>query len=220
MSFVKRQFSKKVVNAQEAHECIRPVMMNKKEIKTDNKQQERLYSMIWKRTLSCFMSSYVKEVFTYKFTCLKHIFQTQLFKHRCFGFKILYNIDKTKDDTKLIETLVIPQKTHIESICVEETLTKPKSRFSEAQLGEQLEKLGIGRPSTFSSIISTLETRSYVTKQRLQTPKSQSLKIFRLDKKQFTEKTVTKNESSQKENFSNRDWKNGQSILDPAFFRD
>ena len=198
MSFVKRQFSKKVVNAQEAHESIRPVMINKKEIKTDNKQQERLYMMIWKRTLACFMSSYVKEVFTYKFTCSKHIFQTQLFKHRCFGFKILYNIDKTKDDTELVETLVIPQQTHIKSICVEETLTKPKSRFSEAQLVQQLEKLGIGRPSTFSSIISTLETRSYVTKQRSSVSKSQSLKIFRLDQKEFTEKTVTKKESSQK----------------------
>ena len=198
--FVKRVYKSKVANAQEAHECIRPVKMELHPDTISNPTHKKLYSLIWNRTLSCFLPSYKKDVFHYEYVseCKQYTFVFLLNKTTQLGYKILSN-SPVKDDSKLLQKIQIPFDTNPTCISALETFSKPKPRYSEAQLIKQLETLGIGRPSTFSNIVNTLFTRDYIKKEmshnKLKT-KTKELSIVK--KNQVVEKMIEKLSTSQK----------------------
>ena len=160
-----RQFKSKVSNAQEAHECIRPV--NLVQLPEDSPINEiKLYNMITQRVIASQMKNYSEKNYTYTLESIKnkiHKFTFTLKHITDMGYKLLYN-DQINDDTDLINEIVTGKiYTPIEIIATEKN-TKPIGRYTEASLIKELENKGIGRPSTFASIVSKLFQRKYTEK--------------------------------------------------------
>ena len=167
------QYSNKVKNAQEAHEAIRPAGSTFKhpdDLKNKlDANQLKLYSLIWKRTLASQMKNAKIERTNLWISNDEHIFEAKgkivLFP----GFLKVYveatENKKDRDDTELI----LPDIKEGESLkCIslesKQHLTKPINRFTEASLVKELEKLGIGRPSTYAAIIKKIQDKEYVNK--------------------------------------------------------
>jgi len=188
--FQKRSYTSKVANAQEAHECIRPVSIDTELDDSFSEFDSKIFKMIKLRTIASQMKKYSEEIYTYSLTSGKHIFQFRLKKVLDIGYRAIYketNDDEiTEDQTD--EQLISALSTIINSkkvvlfkpleVSSKETFTKPKTRYTEASLIKELEDKGIGRPSTFSSIISTLIDRDYVTKTNKVKPKALTLEEF------------------------------------------
>ncbi len=152
--------------AQEAHECIRPTNFNKEPNKLNlSKDESRLYELIFNRAVA----SQMKEAIVLKQQIFinvdKYLFESQGQKIVFDGFlKILKSAQQFEDMINL--DLKEKQKLFLHSIYGLQKFTKPKPRYKEASLVKILEKLGVGRPSTYASIISTLLTRKYVIKDK------------------------------------------------------
>jgi len=160
-----RQYQSKAKNAQEAHEAIRPTEFSKD--KAGSGDHARLYDLIWKRALASQMASARMERTTVDLEDgtgrhgLRATGQVVLFP----GYLALY--EEGSDDTGDDESRRLPRlrdgdapaKKAVEA---EQHFTQPPPRFSEASLVKRLEELGIGRPSTYASIIQTLKDRTYV----------------------------------------------------------
>ncbi len=156
---------KKAKNAQEAHEAIRPTdiirtpQSVKKYLSTD---QNKLYDLIWSRALSSQMESAKFDRNTITITSdnndtiCKASGSVLVFD----GFLRIYN-NQSKDDDENILPSVSKGPVNIEALIDEQHYTQPPPRFSEASLVKKLEELGIGRPSTYASIISTIANRGY-----------------------------------------------------------
>jgi len=195
--YQKRDYHKKVANAQEAHECIRPVDVEASHLDGSfTTQEKKLYSMIWIRTVASQMKPCITDSTEYKWIGKdknsQHIFSFSLSRDIELGYKVIYD-KKDLDDSKMIDKLskIKSLKESPIELKAKEKFTKPPSRYTEASLIKALEDLGIGRPSTYSSIISTLLERSYVVKD------SNSV-----DKKLAREYTLTNNDSNIKEEHS------------------
>jgi DNA topoisomerase I len=156
---------KKAKNAQEAHEAIRPTDINKspdtmkKYLSTD---QQKLYNLIWSRALSSQMETAKFDRNTITITSGNNdtICKTSGSVLKFDGFlKVFPNPSKDDDETVLPEMTNGP--INIESLNDEQHYTQPPPRYSEASLVKKLEELGIGRPSTYASIISTIANRGY-----------------------------------------------------------
>ena len=160
-----RQFKSKVSNAQEAHECIRPV--NLVELSEDFPNNEiKLYNMITQRVIASQMKNYSEKNYTYTLESIKnkiHKFTFTLKHIVDMGYKLLYN-DQINDDTDLINDIVTGKIYTPKEIIATEKNTKPIGRYTEASLIKELENKGIGRPSTFASIVSKLFQRKYAEK--------------------------------------------------------
>ena len=151
-------------SAQEAHEAIRPTNVAMKHVPENlNDDQKRLYNLIWGRTLACQMSpaeyrntNAQGKIEDYEFSANGSI---QVFD----GFQKVYGID--------FEDKIFPfeikqgDKLNLNTIFANQHFTEPPARFNEASLVKALEKYGIGRPSTYASIISTIQVRGYVEKE-------------------------------------------------------
>jgi DNA topoisomerase-1 len=168
--YQKRDYHKRVANAQEAHECIRPVDVDTRNLDgAFTSQEKKLYNMIWIRTVASQMKPCITESTEYKWIAKdkneQHIFTFSLSRDIELGYKVIYD-KKDLDDSKMLEKLdkVKSLKEKPIELKAKEKFTKPPSRYNEASLIKALEDLGIGRPSTYSSIISTLLDRSYVIK--------------------------------------------------------
>ena len=167
--FKKRQFKSKVSNAQEAHECIRPVTL---EDLPDSfpTNEVKLFNMIRQRVIASQMKQYSEKNFTYTLESTKlkkHKFTFTLTKVIDEGFKIIY---KSKDSSqanhdKLIKKIKVGELYYPLELIASEKNTKPVSRYTEASLIKELENKGIGRPSTFASIVSKLFERKYALKK-------------------------------------------------------
>ncbi|OYY79666.1 MAG: DNA topoisomerase I [Sphingomonas sp. 28-62-20] len=160
-----RQYQTKAKNAQEAHEAIRPTDFGKD--KTGSGDHARLYELIWKRALASQMASARMERTTIELTDgsglhgLRATGQVVLFP----GYLALY--EEGSDDTADEEARRLPRLREGDApakkaVNAEQHFTQPPPRFSEASLVKRLEELGIGRPSTYASIIKTLKDRAYV----------------------------------------------------------
>ena len=160
-----RQYQTKAKNAQEAHEAIRPTDFSKD--KTGSGDHARLYELIWKRALASQMASARMERTTIELVDgsgqhgLRATGQVVLFP----GYLALY--EEGSDDTADEEARRLPRLREGDaptkkSVDAEQHFTQPPPRFSEASLVKRLEELGIGRPSTYASIIKTLKDRAYV----------------------------------------------------------
>jgi DNA topoisomerase I len=165
-----RLYKSKAKNAQEAHEAIRPTDISKKPFmigKDDD--QIKLYTLIRNRTLACQMESATLERTT---VTIHNANQTT--ELRCTGSVIVFDgflklyfegrddNNSDDDDTKL-PILKIGESLTTKDIICEQHFTEPSPRYSEASLVKRMEELGIGRPSTYASVLSVLRDRQYVT---------------------------------------------------------
>jgi len=166
-----RFYKTKSKNAQEAHEAIRPTSaMNEPErIKSHLGEDEyRLYSLIWKRTIACQMIHATLDTVSVDLACgSDNFFRATGSTIRDPGFMRVYTegLDDNKaDDTKenILPPLQKGDSVDLKEIRLEQHFTEPPPRYNEATLVKTLEEYGIGRPSTYASIISTLQDREYV----------------------------------------------------------
>ena len=163
-------YKTKAKNAQEAHEAIRPSSaMNEPEIIKQhlNDDEYRLYELIWKRTIACQMIHATLDTVSVDLACgAGNLFRANGSTIRNPGFMQVYTEgldDNKKDDTKekILPPLKQGDKVDLKQIRLEQHFTEPPPRFSEATLVKALEEYGIGRPSTYASIITTLQDREY-----------------------------------------------------------
>ena len=157
-------FAKKSKNAQEAHEAIRPTHMNV-EIAGANDEQKKLYRLIWQRTAATQMKS--AEIMRTK--VVANIEDETIPDFWLNGSRILFEGWTKADPAAQGEDVILPELSigdplKLLAIDSEEKQTEPPPRYSDAGLIKELEKRGIGRPSTYASIIKTLEDRGYVEK--------------------------------------------------------
>ena len=169
-----RMYKNKAKNAQEAHECIRPTDMNldAKGIKVTEDDQRKLYDLIWKRTLACQMEAARMERTTVDIgsadgqVVLRATGQVVLFD----GFMRVYeegrDDDVVDDDDKRLPQVSEGEAAEKRSITPNQHFTQPPPRYTEATLVKRMEELGIGRPSTYASIVSTIQDREYVRKEK------------------------------------------------------
>ena len=156
---------KKAKNAQEAHEAIRPTDINndpsklKKYLSSD---QHRLYNLIWSRALSSQMQTakFDRKTIIINSDDGKNIMKASGSVIKFDGFLKLYKIDENNDEEKILPE-VSKGPINIENFIDEQHFTQPPPRYSEASLVKKLEELGIGRPSTYASIISVIANRGY-----------------------------------------------------------
>ncbi|MCB1868894.1 MAG: type I DNA topoisomerase [Gammaproteobacteria bacterium] len=165
-----RVYKTKAKNAQEAHEAIRPtsVLRTPDELKSHlTKDQARLYELIWKRTIACQMIHATIHTVAADLGCGEgNLFRATGSTVTNPGFMAVYmeGVDDAKtgdDDEKLLPPLVEGEEIPLQRIRSEQHFTEPPPRYSEASLVKALEEHGIGRPSTYASIISTLQEREY-----------------------------------------------------------
>ncbi len=170
-----RQYKSKNANAQEAHEAIRPTYVDRPQV-TNNRDQQRLYELIWKRTIACQMANAKLEKTTVQIGISTHpdrILKAQGEVLKFDGFLKVYmesddDDDDDAEDTKgILPPLSVNQVLDLDYIKATERFTRPASRYTEAGLVKKLEELGIGRPSTYAPTISKImeEARGYVTKE-------------------------------------------------------
>ncbi len=165
-----RAYKTKSKNAQEAHEAIRPT--SAKILPEDIKsfltpEQWKLYNLIWKRTVACQMESATLDTVAVDLQCgQNHVFRANGSVVVDPGFMRVYeeSLDDTKKepDQKMLPAMQQGDSVQANDIVGEQHFTEPPPRFSEATLVKSLEEFGIGRPSTYASIISTLQNREYV----------------------------------------------------------
>jgi DNA topoisomerase I len=166
-----RTFKTKSKNAQEAHEAIRPTAADRVPESLQghlSKDQFRLYELIWKRTVACQMVHATLDTVAVDLGAGEgNVFRANGSTIVHPGFMAVYqeSVDDAKDkddDNKLLPKLLEGEKVELIAIRPEQHFTEPPPRFSEASLVKTLEEFGIGRPSTYASIISTLQAREYV----------------------------------------------------------
>ncbi|MCP5318446.1 MAG: type I DNA topoisomerase [Chromatiaceae bacterium] len=166
-----RMYKTKAKNAQEAHEAIRPtsVLNAPDDIAAHlDKDQLKLYSLIWKRTVACQMiHATINTVAADLGAGAGNVFRANGSTIASPGFIQVYleGTDDAKpgdDDDKMLPPLSEGEQLPLQKIRTEQHFTEPPPRYSEASLVKALEEFGIGRPSTYASIISTLQDREYV----------------------------------------------------------
>ena len=163
-----RDYKNKNKSAQEAHEAVRPTEINVEEITSDYDQQ-RLYQLIWKRTISSQMSDAQIErtVVNINTNAYSQFFVAKGEVIKFDGFLRVYNEgtdDEIEDEKGVLPILTINDNLNLLSISSRESFSRPSSRYTEASLVKKLEELGIGRPATYATTISTIQNRGYIAK--------------------------------------------------------
>ncbi len=161
-------YTKKAKGAQEAHEAIRPTMLQftpEVAVKYLKPDEIKLYRLIYERFMACQMEDAM-------FEQQSIIFRGSENEYRASGRKLIfdgfYAVTGTEDKDKLLPTLKEGDKAEIQSLKPEQHFTEPPSRYSEASLIKKLEAEGVGRPSTYAPTIATLSSRTYVTIEKKQ----------------------------------------------------
>ncbi len=168
-------YKNKAKNAQEAHECIRPTDMSLDAGKLPRLEadQRKLYDLIWKRTLSCQMEAARMERTSVEIASadgqvgLRATGQVVLFD----GFLRVYeegrdDVVVEEDDDKRLPQITEGEPADKRAVTPEQHFTQPPPRYTEASLVKRMEELGIGRPSTYASIVTTIQEREYVRKDK------------------------------------------------------
>jgi DNA topoisomerase I len=163
-----RNYNTKSKGAQEAHEAIRPTDMTLHSVNID-RDQARLYDLIWKRTLASQMSDAELERTNVKIVANNHNEQFaasgEVLKFE--GFLKVYlegNDDEETEQEGMLPALRVNERLTNNYITATERFSRPPARYTEAALVKKLEELGIGRPSTYAPTISTIISRNYVEK--------------------------------------------------------
>ena len=171
-SYIEKEFGKSYLgkyrvttkdNAQDAHEAIRPTSIHRTpDMMQDylSKDELKLYKRIYERTVASLMSPAIFDVTKVTFESNGHIYQASGEIEKFKGFQAIYTESKHKD--KILPHLTEGQTIDAKEVNPIEKVTTPPTRYSEATLIKDLESLGIGRPSTYASILQTLKARDYV----------------------------------------------------------
>ena len=172
-----KHYKSKSKNSQEAHEAIRPCDFNVTNVSDDETMttyEDRLYRLIWKRTVASQMSSAKVEICTTKISVSKepdYYFTTKNEKILFDGFLKVYKPTQENEDSdeessnpfiKLKKGDILKKK---EIMCSERFSKPPHGRFTEASLIKKLDEMGIGRPSTYSNMVSVVQDRNYANKK-------------------------------------------------------
>ncbi len=164
-----RTFATKSKNAQEAHEAIRPTNLSMKSAGA-NDEQKKLYRLIWQRTLA----SQMADARTLRTKILANVSSKSIPDFAANGSRIVFDGWLAADPDGQGENITLPKVSANDSLTIKnpstdvrstEKATQPLPRYTEAGLIKELEKRGIGRPSTYASIIRTIEERGYVEKE-------------------------------------------------------
>lgn len=163
-----RNYATKSKGAQEAHEAIRPTDMSRHTVDLD-RDQSRLYDLIWKRTVASQMSDAQLERTNVKIEANNHkeIFGATGEVIKFEGFLKVYlegHDDEDEQEEGMLPALKINESLKNNYITATERFSRPAARYTEAALVKKLEELGIGRPSTYAPTISTIINRNYVEK--------------------------------------------------------
>jgi DNA topoisomerase I len=166
-----RQYKTSSKGAQEAHEAIRPTYMDKETV-TGSKQEQRLYELIWKRTIASQMSDALLErtniTIAISNSQEKFIATGEVVKFEGF-LKVYFESTDEEEDKQGGQDLLPPIKVNtvlpLESAVASQRFTQKPPRYTEASLVKKLEEQGIGRPSTYAPIITTIQNRGYVVKE-------------------------------------------------------
>ncbi len=166
-----RQYTTKSSSAQEAHEAIRPTDFSEKSAGSD-RNQKRLYELIWKRAIASQMANARIERTTATIG-ISTVPQTMKATGEVItfdGFLKVYleTTDEEKEDEEnkeMLPPLNIGQELNLDQMKAVERFTRPPARYTEASLVKKLEEMGIGRPSTYAPTISTIQKRGYVLKE-------------------------------------------------------
>jgi DNA topoisomerase I len=183
-SFIKKKYAKpylpeepnrynpkKNARVQGAHEAIRPTDVSRRPEDVQSyleSDQYRLYQLIWQRFVASQMTPAVYDMTIVDFDLGEYLFRASGSVLVFDGYHVLYTEGrekeegKTMDDLPPIPPLAVGNQVEVREITPSQHFTEPPPRFSEASLVKELERLGIGRPSTYSAIISTLSAREYV----------------------------------------------------------
>ena len=160
-----RQFHTKSKGAQEAHEAIRPTYMNVQTAGA-NRDEQRLYELIWKRTIASQMADAESEKTTievsvhgskYAFVAVGEVITFD-------GFTRVYvqSTDEEAEERRILPAMSQRERLRLQSAEAVQTYAKPPFRYNEATLVKRMEELGIGRPSTYATIIETIQHVKYV----------------------------------------------------------
>jgi len=193
-----RNFKSKIKCAQEAHEAIRPTYIEKIDLDdTYDAIEKKVYDIIWKRTVASQMSCSISYVYTINIhiSNRSEIFVSTVEKLIFDGYKKVYNEflmpeDITEDIVKddfIIDAIKINQIIKYLNIKSEEKYITPPPRYTESTIIKKMEKIGIGRPSTYSNIIETLIDRKYVNKDDIKGSKI-NVEIYTLENKSIKNK--------------------------------
>ena len=165
----KRQYTNTSKNAQEAHEAIRPTSFSRtpNDLKKFlNKDQFELYSLIWKRTVASQMKDAILDSVSIDIGSKENFFRASGQSINYAGFMQVY-LEGTDDEDADADSKILPAMNEgdvvkLEKLDAIQHFTKPPGRYTEASLIKNLEKEGIGRPSTYAAIIETLRFKEYV----------------------------------------------------------
>ena len=208
-----RKFATKSKGAQEAHEAIRPTYFEKTQVSSDSSTQ-KLYDLIWKRTVASQMADARLEKTTVDITAKgvneKFIASGEVIKFE--GFLKVY-IETTEEDEdqesentqeQNLPALKENQALSCSEIVATQRFSMPPARYTEAGLVKKLEELGIGRPSTYAPTISTIQKRGYVEKKEIEGVK-RSYSVFTLKNDKLSSETKTENTGAEKGKLSPTD---------------
>lgn len=160
-------YQTKTKRAQEAHEAIRPSHVDRKEVSEDSREQ-RLYDLIWKRTVASQMKEALFDVTTISVEAAakeKFLFVAKGEGLRFDGFIRVYTEGRDEEIEEIennIPALKVGENLDFHDLIKEQKFTEPPKRYTEAMLVKKLESLGIGRPSTYAPTLSTIQDRGYV----------------------------------------------------------
>jgi len=203
-----RKFKTKSAGAQEAHEAIRPTYFEQHRISGDSSQQ-RLYELIWKRSIASQMAEANFEKTTAKISIStraeEFIANGEVMKFD--GFLKVYMESTDEEDQEINldednENSILPplskgQKLNLREMNATERYSRPPARYTEASLVKKLEELGIGRPSTYAPTISTIQNRGYVVKEERE-GKKRNFQVINLRDGKISAATKTENTGAEK----------------------
>lgn len=198
-----RNFTGKTKGAQEAHEAIRPTDMTRQSVSLE-RDQSKLYELIWKRTLASQMSDAQLERTNVRIKANNH--QEEFTANgeviKFDGFLKVYMEDLDDEDQSEDQDGMLPAMKQGDSlnnnyITATERFSRPPYRYSEASLVKKLEELGIGRPSTYAPTISTIQNRGYIEKGTIEGTERNYAQLI-LEANKIVEKKLTENVGSDK----------------------
>ena len=196
-----RNFKGKSKGAQEAHEAIRPTNFAQHRANVD-RDQARLYELIWKRAIASQMSEAQLERTSVKISASTHntLFLSNGEMITFDGFLKVYlegTDDEFAEKDGMLPSLKLDESLHNNFISATERYSRPPARFTEASLVKKLEELGIGRPSTYAPTISTIQNRNYVEKGSVEgAPRNYTQLV--LENTDILEKNLSENVGSDK----------------------
>jgi len=198
-----RNFKGKSKGAQEAHEAIRPTDM-KRQSPSLERDQAKLYELIWKRTLASQMSDAQLERTNVRIACNNHTEEFtangEVIKFDGFLKVYMEGIDEEdagEEQEGMLPAMQVKDALVNNYITATERFSRPPYRFTEASLVKKLEELGIGRPSTYAPTISTVQNRGYVEKGTIEGVERKYVQLA-LESDTIKEKNLTENVGSDK----------------------